>query len=106
MIPPQAQRALSKRAGSTVVEVKGTHPVYVSQPRAIADLIARAASSVVLATRQRTPNNSNDAWWSHQVAPSDPMLGNPRVVGHGTLPRRGRREFQARRTAELVKRGC
>ena len=32
MIPPDAQRAMSKRAGSTVVEVKGSHAIYVSQP--------------------------------------------------------------------------
>jgi len=38
MIPPDAQRAMSKRAGS-VVEVKGSHAVYVSQPKAVADLI-------------------------------------------------------------------
>src|SRR4029077_6743029 len=31
MIPPDAQRAMSKRAGSTVVEVKGSHAIYVSQ---------------------------------------------------------------------------
>src|SRR5438105_9494326 len=46
MIPPDAQRAMSKRAGSTVVEVKGNHAVYVSQPRAVADLIAKAANGV------------------------------------------------------------
>ena len=51
MIPPDAQRAMSKRAGSTVVEVKGSHAVYVSQPRAVADLIAKAAHGVALATR-------------------------------------------------------
>ena len=51
MIPPDAQRARSKRAGSTVVEVKGSHAVYVSQPRAVADLIAKAANGVALATR-------------------------------------------------------
>src|SRR6201988_2931120 len=51
MIPPDAQRAMSKRAGSTVVEVKGSHAVYVSQPRAVADLIAKAASGVAVATR-------------------------------------------------------
>src|SRR5215510_7290531 len=50
MIPPDAQRAMSKRAGSTVVEVKGSHAVYVSQPRAVAELIAKAASGVALAT--------------------------------------------------------
>ena len=27
MIPPDAQRAMSKRAGATVVEVKGSHSV-------------------------------------------------------------------------------
>jgi pimeloyl-ACP methyl ester carboxylesterase len=37
MIPPDAQRAMSKRAGSTVVEVKGSHAVYVSQPQAVAE---------------------------------------------------------------------
>jgi pimeloyl-ACP methyl ester carboxylesterase len=51
MIPPDAQRAMSKRAGSTVVEVKGSHAVYVSQPMAVADLIAKAANAVALATR-------------------------------------------------------
>jgi pimeloyl-ACP methyl ester carboxylesterase len=49
MIPPDAQRAMSKRAGSTVVEVKGSHSVYVSQPQAVASLIAKAATSVVAA---------------------------------------------------------
>jgi len=52
MIPPDAQRAMSKRAGATVVEVQGSHSVYVSQPKAVADLIAKAAHSVALAARQ------------------------------------------------------
>jgi len=43
MIPPAAQRAMSKRAGSTVVEVKGSHAVYLSQPQVGADLIEKAA---------------------------------------------------------------
>jgi pimeloyl-ACP methyl ester carboxylesterase len=43
MIPPPAQRAMSERAGSTVVEAPGSHSIYVSQPRAVADLIERAA---------------------------------------------------------------
>ena len=50
MIPPDAQRAMSKRAGATVAEVKGSHSVYVSQPKAVADLIAKAANGVALAT--------------------------------------------------------
>jgi pimeloyl-ACP methyl ester carboxylesterase len=45
MIPPDAQRTMSKRAGSTVVEVKGSHAVYVSQPQAVASLIEKAASA-------------------------------------------------------------
>ena len=44
MIPPPAQRFMSKRAGSTVVEVAGSHAIYVSQPGAVAALIERAAS--------------------------------------------------------------
>jgi len=51
MIPPDAQRAMSRRAGATVTEVKGSHAVYVSQPRAVAALIAKAATSVALATQ-------------------------------------------------------
>ncbi len=49
MIPPDAQRAMSKRAGSTVVEVKGSHAIYVSQPKAVASLIEQAAKSVRVA---------------------------------------------------------
>jgi pimeloyl-ACP methyl ester carboxylesterase len=44
MIPPPAQRAMSKRAGASVVEVKGSHAVYVSQPKAVAALIEKAAT--------------------------------------------------------------
>jgi hypothetical protein len=46
MIPPPAQRAMSARAGSTVVEVAGSHSIYVSQPAAVAALIEQAASAV------------------------------------------------------------
>ena len=43
MIPPDAQRSMSRRAGSTVVEVKGSHAIYVSQPGAVTKLIEEAA---------------------------------------------------------------
>jgi len=43
MIPPAAQRAMAARAGATVVEVPGSHAIYVSQPKAVADLIGQAA---------------------------------------------------------------
>lgn len=51
MIPPDAQRAMSKRAGSKVVEVKGSHSVYVSEAEAVALLIEQAAKEVALAVR-------------------------------------------------------
>jgi pimeloyl-ACP methyl ester carboxylesterase len=51
MIPPDAQRGMSKRAGSTVVEVKGSHAVYVSQPREVAHLIEQASKSLAMAAR-------------------------------------------------------
>ncbi len=50
MIPPAAQRAMSRRAGSDVVEVAGSHSIYVSQPAAVAALIKQAATAV--STRQ------------------------------------------------------
>jgi pimeloyl-ACP methyl ester carboxylesterase len=46
MIPPAAQRTMSQRAGSTVVEVGASHSVYVSQPAAVADLIKQAVAAV------------------------------------------------------------
>jgi len=46
MIPPDAQRFMSRRAGSTVAEVKGSHAIYVSQPKAVAALVEQAAKSV------------------------------------------------------------
>jgi pimeloyl-ACP methyl ester carboxylesterase len=46
MIPPDAQRAMSKRAGSSVVEVAGSHAIYVSQPAAVAALIEQAAKAL------------------------------------------------------------
>jgi pimeloyl-ACP methyl ester carboxylesterase len=54
MIPPPVQRAMSKRAGSTVVEVKGSHAVYVSRPDAVAALIEKAAQAVNTTTAART----------------------------------------------------
>ena len=46
MIPPPSQRAMAERAGSTVAEAAGSHAIYVSQPRAVAGVIARAARSL------------------------------------------------------------
>ena len=46
MIPPAAQRFMSERAGSTVVEAAGSHAIYVSQPNAVAAIIEKAAGAV------------------------------------------------------------
>jgi len=43
MIPPDAQRFMAQRAGATVVEAKGSHAIYVSQPAAVAAPIERVA---------------------------------------------------------------
>lgn len=53
MIPPPAQRSMSKRAGSTVVEVKGSHAIYVSRPDAVAALIEQAANGVTTTSAAR-----------------------------------------------------
>ena len=44
MIPPPTQRSMAERAGSTVVEVAGSHSIFLSQPAAVAGLIEEAAS--------------------------------------------------------------
>lgn len=49
MIPPPAQRIMAKRAGATPIEEKGSHAIYVSQPKAVAALIVTAASGVKVA---------------------------------------------------------
>ena len=58
MIPPDAQRAMSKRAGSTVVQVKSSHAVYVSHPQVVAHLIEQAARGA-LATTNGKPKKVN-----------------------------------------------
>jgi pimeloyl-ACP methyl ester carboxylesterase len=47
MIPPDAQRFMSNRAGATVVEVAGSHAVFVAQPAAVANLIVQAAKEAI-----------------------------------------------------------
>jgi pimeloyl-ACP methyl ester carboxylesterase len=44
MIPPDAQRAMSKRAGATTAEIRSSHAVFVSQPQAVASVIEKAAN--------------------------------------------------------------
>jgi pimeloyl-ACP methyl ester carboxylesterase len=47
MIPPDAQRFMSKRAGADVVEERGSHSIYVSKPKAVAALIETAARDAI-----------------------------------------------------------
>jgi len=42
---------MSKRAGSTVSEVPGSHAIYVSQPGTVAAFIARAARETAARSR-------------------------------------------------------
>jgi hypothetical protein len=51
MVPPDAQRAISKRAGSTVVERERSHAIYVSQPGGVAELTETATDTVKAAGR-------------------------------------------------------
>ena len=46
MIPPVTQRFMSKRAGMTVSEAKGSHAIFMSQPKIVAALIKQAANGV------------------------------------------------------------
>lgn len=43
MIPPDAQRAMARRAGAEVTETPGSHAIYVSSPEAVASVIKQAA---------------------------------------------------------------
>jgi pimeloyl-ACP methyl ester carboxylesterase len=47
MIPPAAQRFMSKRAGATVVEAAGSHAIFISKPAVVADLILKAVKEVM-----------------------------------------------------------
>ena len=46
MIAPAMQREMARRAGSKVVEVAGSHAIYISQAHAVASLIRKAAASI------------------------------------------------------------
>jgi pimeloyl-ACP methyl ester carboxylesterase len=45
-IHPELMRTMAKRADSKSVEVKGSHAVFMSQPKAVADLIEDAAKAL------------------------------------------------------------
>jgi pimeloyl-ACP methyl ester carboxylesterase len=61
MLPPDAQRLMSKRAGAKVVEVKSSHAVYVSHPQAVAHIIEEAArGALVAAAKEGAPSAAAD----------------------------------------------
>jgi pimeloyl-ACP methyl ester carboxylesterase len=45
-INPDLERSMYKRAGAKVTEIKGSHAIFFSQPRAVANVIEQAARSV------------------------------------------------------------
>lgn len=60
MIPPDAQRLMSKRAGATVVEVKGSHAIYVSQPQAVAQIIEVASKGALVTEKGKAGTSAAD----------------------------------------------
>ena len=46
MIPPAAQTMMAERIGATVAQTPGSHAIYVSQPKVVADLIRAAAAAL------------------------------------------------------------
>jgi pimeloyl-ACP methyl ester carboxylesterase len=57
MISPDLQRFMSKRAGSRVVEIKGSHAIYVSHPEAVASIIEQAAAGAGSGTPRPAAGN-------------------------------------------------
>jgi pimeloyl-ACP methyl ester carboxylesterase len=52
MIPPAAQATMAERIGATVAQTPGSHAIYVSQPKVVANLVRTAAAAVAsLVTR-------------------------------------------------------
>jgi len=45
MINPDLERSMYKRAGAKVTEIKGSHAIFFSQPRAVANVIEQAAKA-------------------------------------------------------------
>jgi pimeloyl-ACP methyl ester carboxylesterase len=60
MLPPDAQRLMSKRAGATVVEAKSSHAVYVSHPQAVAHIIEEAARGALVAAKEGATSAAAD----------------------------------------------
>jgi pimeloyl-ACP methyl ester carboxylesterase len=59
MIPPAAQRVMAIRAGSTVVEERGSHAIYVSKPAVVAALIEEALKGEGRPPQSRRPGTAS-----------------------------------------------
>ncbi len=46
-IPPDTERQMYKRSGAAVTELKGSHVIFVSQPKAVVAVIEAAAKGAV-----------------------------------------------------------
>ena len=81
MIPPPAQRFMSQRAGSTVVEAGASHSIYMSQPGATTAIIERrdgssgGAGSAARCPPDRRVSDRCAADW-RQVPPLDTRHGD------------------------------
>lgn len=45
-IPPDGERYMAKRAGAKTIEIKASHLVFMSQPKAVTDVLETAAKAV------------------------------------------------------------
>jgi hypothetical protein len=64
---------MAKRAGSTVVEAKGSQAIYFSQPQAVAALIEQAASKTRgLLSLSKTPSINHSGPKAYISSPSLP----------------------------------
>src|SRR5258708_26402710 len=83
MIPPPAQHAMAEKAGATLSEVAASHSVYLSQPEAVAPLIAQAAAG---AAEPETPPSRLPRPWPQRLGPA-PVTGCAFKPGTTTPPR-------------------
>lgn len=47
-IVPEVQRNMYKKSNTKITEIKGSHVVFISQPKAVADVIIKAATEIKL----------------------------------------------------------
>jgi hypothetical protein len=67
---------MSERAGSTVIEVSGSHAIYVSRPAAVAALIHDAATAVSTRWQTRNTRSSKEALpWTGGPLTREPPVG-------------------------------